>query len=103
MVIPPLSVAGGVREKVGLLCDPLSPPIVSADDTSAFVAHTELPAFVLAPVEKGEIIGRVCFQTDTGLCYTTPLRAAETVKERPVSSVWTWWWRFFCDLLAAWG
>lgn len=103
VAVPPLPIAGGVQDRVGLVCDPLCPPIVSADDTSTFVAHTELPAFVLAPVEKGEIIGRVCFETDTGLCYTTPLRAAEAVKERPVSSVWIWWWRFFCALLAAWG
>ena len=46
-------------------------------------------------------VGRLASPGRGGHIYA--LRAAETVKERPVSSVWTWWWRFFCDLLAAWG
>ncbi len=101
--VPPLSVAGGVQEKVALVCDPIVAPIVSSADKSHITAYIEMPAFVLAPIKEGEILGRLCFEAESGLCYTTPLRAAKTVKERSVLSVWTWWWRFFCALLAAWG
>ena len=101
--IPPLQVAGGVQEKVAVVCDPILAPIVSATFSSTFTAYVKTSAFVLAPIEEGEILGYLCFETEEGLGYTTPLRAAEAVKERPISSVWTWWWRFFCALLAAWG
>lgn len=103
VVLPLLSVSGGMVDQVALHFDVPKAPIVNAGEITALTAKVELPRFVLAPVKSGDVVGHIRFEKDNEVLCSVPVTAAEDVAARSVASPWEWWWHWFCTLLAALG
>ena len=100
---PTLTVSGGVQKEVALYCEVPTAPVVDTGATTSIEVRLELPAFMTAPINRGDTVGYVRYENNGGVLCSAPLFAAEDVEALSVASPWTWWWHWFCALLAAWG
>ncbi len=82
--LPFLCVAGGVVGEVSLFTE--QPSAVTVNKGEAVTVKVQLPAFLWAPVQAGEVIGQVTYRVgDTEM--TLPVTAGTTVDARPRLSV----------------
>ena len=82
--LPPVSVAGGVKETVVLKTP--TPSAVTVKKGATVDIQVQLPAFLWAPVCAGETVGQITYrvgETETVL----PVTVSETVTARPRMSV----------------
>lgn len=79
-------VAGGTADAVPLETDPL--PEVILRQGESVTAAAELPRFLWAPVEAGQVVGQVRYTAGDRLLATVELRAAQSVPARPMPGFW---------------
>ena len=98
-----LAVCGGVSERVVLQMD--RPPAVTLlnEEAARVRMIVELPRFVWAPVDVGDIVGRVRYCVDDRELASLSITAATAVKARPVASYGQRFWRYLGALLACLG
>lgn len=78
--LPPLGVAGGVKETVAL--ETATPSAVTVKKGKTVAAKVHLPAFLWAPVHAGETVGHVTYRVGHTE-MTEPITASETITARP--------------------
>ncbi len=85
--LQPISIAGGMQDTVSLHTQP--PPAVTKpkNDAPSYVTEIELPAFLWAPIEKGETVGHVRYRYADGEIVSMPILAVEMVAARPRVSI----------------
>ncbi len=89
-------VAGGTTRAVPLATD--TPPSRVLLEGERVTVRVELPRFVWAPVEQGQVLGQVRYTAGERELCTLPIRAEQTVPARDTPSFWRLLWRRFLQL-----
>ena len=55
--------------------------------------RVEMPPYVWAPIQSGDVLGTVAVYADTRAVCTAPLTAAGSVAAPPQPTAWQLWWR----------
>ncbi len=90
-------VAGGTAAAVPLA--PAQPPSAVVRKGEAVTVTVELPRFVWAPVEAGQVLGQVTYTAGERVLATRELVAARCVPARACPDGWGLLWRRFRQLL----
>ena len=77
--LPRLKVTGGVARDVGLRCE-TSDILVAKGRESQIVPYAELPEKIKAPVNEGDVVGRILYKIGDETVAEVEITAAETVK-----------------------
>lgn len=79
--LTPVKVIGGVVPEVAVECDPPGNIVVKQGDQQRLEQRISLVPDVQAPVEKGQILGKVLISLDSQPISEYPLKAAEAVQK----------------------
>lgn len=79
--LTPVKVLGGVKPEVRVTCDTPRPIVVKQGDEQKLEQKVMLAPDVQAPVEEGQLLGRVILSLEGAQIAEYPLKAAETVEK----------------------
>ncbi len=89
-------VAGGTADAVAVA--PEETPACVLRQGESVTARVELPDFVWAPIEAGDVLGHVRYTAGERELACVPIRAIESVAERELPPLHLQVWRWFCLL-----
>jgi len=75
-----LRVIGGVASDVGIYCDK-STAVLGKGGKERMTSKVFIPEYITAPLEKGEVVGRIDFFVDEKIISSLPIKVAESVKK----------------------
>lgn len=88
------AVVGGTATSVALMAEETPDCVVrNGEEVTALV---ELPSFVWAPVESGQVLGNVRYMAGERELAVVPLRATQEVGENPLPPFYNRVWQSFC-------
>lgn len=94
-----LAVSGGERASVPLAWIAPDPPVLPKERHTELRAQVRLPAFVLAPVERGVALGFVDYYVGDDWWCSVPITAAVKAEALPPKPFWTRMWEMFYTLI----
>ena len=74
-----IGIVGGAVDTVGLFAEPSAPVVTDKADINRIESKLFLPAFVYAPVKKGDIAGKVIYVLDGRKIGESSLRCSEDI------------------------
>ena len=98
-ILPPVAVAGGLSGQIQPIADAALSQVLLREERVS--CRVELPAFLWAPLDAGQEIGRVTYMAGERVLAVVPIRCAKAVPARPSPSWVSLWCRRFRQLLDA--
>ena len=97
---PSLAVAGGEEGAVPLTATIPSPVVLFQSEQVS--CRMELPSFVWAPIQKGDVVGKLVYVVGERVIEELDITAAKSVAARPPQTVFKKWATAVRRLLAEW-
>lgn len=99
--LPTVSVCGGTLPSVALRAEQPKPITLLKGEAAAVTCRMEMPSFVWAPLEAGDVLGTILYELDGAVLYEVPVTAEYAVAERAPLGFMTKWKRQLHVLLTA--
>ena len=97
--LTPVAVAGGLCGQIQPTADAAPPQVLLQEEQVS--CRVELPAFLWAPLDAGQEIGRITYTAGERVLACVPVRCNQSVPARPTPSWTALWRRRFGQLLDA--
>ncbi len=97
--LPALPVAGGTVDSVRLGTQPVAPIVMARDEGAQVETRLELPSFLWAPVETGQVVGVVRYYLNGQEVGAAPILTVEAVQSREIAGFTHQFWENFWEMV----